>query len=382
MTADDTGEQISEHHDEVSPLELFFDLVFVFAVSQLSHHLLDHLGWRGAAETAVLLVGIFGIWSYTSWGSALPGVQQSAHRWTMLAVMILGLFMNAGIGRAFDDQPWLFVAPFLACRIGPALLWLVTAAQLRDHYAAMLTWFLITAIAWIAGALVSPEVRLWWWTAAAAGELAGTWLAHPVPRRHRFRTSTVHFSPGHMLERSRLFLLIALGEGILTTGTAVAAATPSPAMFATATLLLIAIIALWALYFGGSAKLIAEQAATTQDPLRAARIAVNTQILVLASLISLAVANEIYIHNPTRTGDASLSLLMFGGPALYVAVQNGYAWSLTSRIPAPGLIGLSALAIGGLISTITTPVLSASILCATLLLIARVGTLDATLQKV
>jgi Bacterial low temperature requirement A protein (LtrA) len=56
----------SVQRDAVSPLELFFDLVFVFAVSQLSHHLLDHLTWRGAAETLVLLIAVFGIWSGTS----------------------------------------------------------------------------------------------------------------------------------------------------------------------------------------------------------------------------------------------------------------------------------------------------------------------------
>ncbi|WP_330237228.1 low temperature requirement protein A [Streptomyces sp. NBC_00566] len=51
---------------EASPLELFHDLVLVFAVSQLSHHLLEHLTWRGAAETAVLLVAVFGTWVYIS----------------------------------------------------------------------------------------------------------------------------------------------------------------------------------------------------------------------------------------------------------------------------------------------------------------------------
>ena len=52
--------------EAVSQLELFFDLVFVFALTQLSHHLVDHLTWRGAAETLVLLVAVFTVWSYTS----------------------------------------------------------------------------------------------------------------------------------------------------------------------------------------------------------------------------------------------------------------------------------------------------------------------------
>jgi low temperature requirement protein LtrA len=357
----------SVERDSVSPLELFFDLVFVFAVSQLSHHLLGHLTWRGAAETAVILIGVFGVWSYTSWGSTLPGVRRLTHRWTILSVMVVGLIMNAGIGRAFEDQPWLFVVPFLLCRIGPALLWVATSTQLRDHYIAMLTWFSVTAIAWVGGALATAEHRLWWWVTAAVLELAGTWLAHPVPGRHHFRTREVSFAPGHMLERSRLFLLIALGEAILTTGSAVASTEPSASMVATAILSMIAIIALWALYFGGSDKLIAEQAATAADPLRTARLAVNTQILVLASLICLAVANELAIEDPTGDGSPALSLLMFGGPMLYVGVQSWYLWAATRRRSAAGPIAVIALAAAAGVSTMTAPLVAAAILCGTLL---------------
>jgi low temperature requirement protein LtrA len=68
-------------------LELLFDLVFVFAVSQLSHHLLDHLSWRGAAETLVLLIAVFGIWSGTSFEATLLHIARSHARWLLLAVM-------------------------------------------------------------------------------------------------------------------------------------------------------------------------------------------------------------------------------------------------------------------------------------------------------
>jgi low temperature requirement protein LtrA len=88
--------------DAVSPLELFFDLVFVFAVSQLSHHLLEHLSWRGAAETLVLLIAVFGIWSGTSFEATLLNIGRSPTQWMLLAVMLAGLFMNAAIRDAFE----------------------------------------------------------------------------------------------------------------------------------------------------------------------------------------------------------------------------------------------------------------------------------------
>ena len=86
----------------MSLLELFFDPVFVFAVSQLSHHLLDHLTWRGAAETLVLLNAVFGIWSGTSFEATLLHIGRSSTQWMLLAVMLAGLFMNAAIQNSFE----------------------------------------------------------------------------------------------------------------------------------------------------------------------------------------------------------------------------------------------------------------------------------------
>src|SRR3954468_20929383 len=95
--------------NEVTPLELFFDLVFVFALSRLSHHLLAHLSWRGAAETLVMLRGVFACSFTTSWAAPLIRADQSLTRWMMLAVMLLGLFMNASVTRAFTASGWAFV---------------------------------------------------------------------------------------------------------------------------------------------------------------------------------------------------------------------------------------------------------------------------------
>ena len=108
----------SVQRDAVSPLELFFDLVFVFAVSQLSHHLLDHLTWRGAAETLVLLIAVFGVWSGTSFEATLLNIGRSPTQWMLLAVMLAGLFMNAAIQDAFETGGCAFVIPLLVIQAG------------------------------------------------------------------------------------------------------------------------------------------------------------------------------------------------------------------------------------------------------------------------
>jgi len=95
---------IPDQKYEVTPLELFFDLVYVFAVSQLSHHLLTHLSRRGAAETLVMLVAIFAVWFSTSWSATMIRADRSRTRWLVLAVMPPGLFMNASVTRAFTTS--------------------------------------------------------------------------------------------------------------------------------------------------------------------------------------------------------------------------------------------------------------------------------------
>jgi low temperature requirement protein LtrA len=95
----------SVERDAVSPLELFFDLVFIFAVSQLSHHLLDHLSWRAAAEALVVLIAVFAVWSGTSFEATLLNVGRSQAQWMLLAVMLAGLLTGSGGFGVLRTQP-------------------------------------------------------------------------------------------------------------------------------------------------------------------------------------------------------------------------------------------------------------------------------------
>ena len=177
---------------DITSIELFFDLVFAFAISQLSHHLLAQTDWRGGAETLVMLVGVFSVWSYTSFEVTLTHTRRAHLAPMMLVVMQLGLFMNAAILQAFDERPFAFVVPLLAIQIGRTALSTIPAAPtptLRRHYTIMLAWILASAPLWVAGAFAAPEPRLAWWAAAALVDTFGTWLAHPLPAR-RLRSET------------------------------------------------------------------------------------------------------------------------------------------------------------------------------------------------
>jgi low temperature requirement protein LtrA len=366
------GPPVQQDQDAVSPLELFFDLVFIFAVSQLSHHLLNPVSWRGAAETLVLLIAVFGVWSGTSFEATLLNLGRSHAQAMLLAVMLVGLFMNAAIQDAFDTGGWAFVVPLLVIQAGRSILMILAAPtrMLREHYARLLCWILATAPLWIAGAVVQAEVRLLWWAGAGVIDLAGTWLAHPVPGR-ALHSENVEFDADHMVERCRLFLLIALGESVLTSGTALADAPRTLLTLVTGTGALATIVALWALHFAASGRLLDRYVQTTTDPILAARRTVNSLLVSVAGLIAVAVANELVIAHPHGQTSLTLSLLLFGGPLLYLLSQTVYLRVVVGRRSLPRLAGIAVLVLAGGVSHLLPPY-GALGLVATLLLVLMV----------
>lgn len=363
--------EASERQDAVTPLELFFDLVFVFAVSQLSHHLLEHLSWRGVAETLVMLLAIFAVWASTSWAAIMIPAEQSRTLWMVLAVMLLGFFMNAAVTGAFSTSGWAFVVPFLLIQFGRTVWTLVNAPAgvLRDHFFRTLLWLTAAAPFWIVGATVHPDMRLLWWAVGAAIDVLGAWLAHPIPGR-RLRSDHVAFPGGHMLERCRLFLIIALGETVLMTGTAIAAVPLTTMTVITGTLALAGTVALWALSFGRAARLALRYVESTSNPIYAVRLAGNVLTVMVAGLIAVAVANEAVIAHPQEPLSAIPRALLFGGPVLFVLAQAWYAWAVLQLRPRRYLIGCALLVLLGLATVSAPSVVALSLVAASLAILA------------
>ena len=310
---------------------------------------------RGAAETLVMLLAIFAVLFTTSWSATMIRADQSRIRWLMLVVMLLGLFMKASVTRAFTFSGWAFVIPLLMIQLGRTVWTLVnsTSAVFREHYIRTLIWVIATTPLWTTGAAADAEARLLWWALAAGIDQIGRWLAHPVPGR-RLRSENVGFDAGHMLERCRLFLLIALGETVFTTGTAIAVAPTTLMTLITGTFALAGTVALWAPSFGRSHRLIIRHLEKTSDPIRASRHAVNALMIMVAGLIAVAVANKEVIAHPDGQTSFALSLLLSGGPILFLAAQGWYLRAVPNVRSKLHLIGGVALLLVGL-ATLAVP---------------------------
>jgi len=329
---------------QVSPLELFFDLVFVLAVGQLTHHLIEHLTWRGAAETAVALVAVCGVWTFTTFEVTLLDIEHTGTRVTTLVVMGLGLFMNAGITHAFDTSPWLFVAPMLAAVIGPAAYAALTAPapHLRGHFNRVLIWLAMSTPLWLLGAVAGPELRLRWWAVAAAIDLLGTFTAHPLPGRSA-RTESLRFDADHMLERMRLFVIILLGETVLTLGRVLSEHHSELRTVLAALGTFIALVCLWAIYFGRAEQIVVSHATSASDPIREVHLAINAIYGVVASLVVFAAGTELLISHTQRHAGIG-GVLVLTGATFYLLVHALYFHTAIRHGSRPRAIGTAVLA--------------------------------------
>src|SRR6476620_7361789 len=96
-------ERLDSGETRVGFVELFFDLVFVFAVTQLSHFLLEHFTPLGAVQTALLLMAVWSVWIYTSWVTNWLDPDQTPVRLMLFALMLAGLPLSTSIPGAFGS---------------------------------------------------------------------------------------------------------------------------------------------------------------------------------------------------------------------------------------------------------------------------------------
>ncbi len=171
----------------VTPLELFFDLVYVFAIGQLSHHLLEHVDLRTAAETAILTLAVIYAWYMVAWGANWLDPDRMAVRLLLVGLMIASLIMSAAIPEAFDGRAWLFVTGYLLIQIGRTLFLILAlrGRALGERFVNDLVWELLVGGLWIAGAISDGDARLALWGAAVVATHAGTWSLHWLPGRGR-----------------------------------------------------------------------------------------------------------------------------------------------------------------------------------------------------
>lgn len=335
-----------EEGTEVTALELFFDLVYVFAITQLSHTLLERLTWRGALESLIMLLAVWWAWIDTSWISNSFDPLKMPIRWMIITLMLLSLLMSAAIPEAFADRALWFALAYVTTQVGRSafcLFCLGDSAQ-AVNFRRITTWAVFSAPLWIAGALVDGDSRLYLWIAAAAIDTAAPVLGYRTPGIGKSNPEEWTISGGHMSERCQLFVIICLGESVLLTGATLAdkeVTTPIAIAFFTAFALS---VSLWWIYFrrAGRAAEIFDKA---DNPGRLGRIYTYFHLPMIAGIIVLAVASEKVIAHPTGHVEPEFTAVAIGGALLYMGGNALFNSALTEAFPRRRLTAMLALVV-------------------------------------
>ena len=303
--------------------ELFFDLVYVFAVTQLSHHLLANLSWQGAAEMAFMLIAVYWAWNYTTWMANWFDPETIPVRLILVFVMLTSLLMSVAIPAGFGDQALLFACSYSALQIGRnAFVVVVTpTGDFNRNFKQILAWSVLSAPLWVAGGLASEELRWMLWLAALGLDLAAPLVMYWIPRVGRTPTSQWEINGGHFAERFQLFVIIALGESIVLTGVTASDTGLGGAHVIALCLAFLGSTALWWLYFGhvGAAVADAIGASTADQVGRMGRdVYTYLHLPIIAGIVLVAVGDELAVAHPDDALHWTGALVTLGGPALYL----------------------------------------------------------------
>jgi low temperature requirement protein LtrA len=323
----------------VTQVELFFDLVYVFAVTQLAHLLVAHPDVQGAVRTAVLLAMVWQIWVYTTWLTNYLDPETELVRFTLIALMLVSLVLAAAIPDAFTDRGWLVAGVYAGTQVVRSVF---VALMLRSHRLAatfwrIAAWSALAAVPMLGGAAVGGYARAGLWALAVGIETVGAALGFRTPGIGRSETRDWTIDGRHFADRCQAFVLIALGESIVVSGGRLSQLLRTHVegdRIAAFLVSFVGVVALWWVYFDRAAEDSARAIARSDDPGRLGRSAFHwVHPIIIAGIIVSAAADEVVLAEPSARGVFSTSWLLVGGAALFLAghaVFKAVVWHVVS----------------------------------------------------
>jgi low temperature requirement protein LtrA len=323
--------------------ELFFDLVFVFAITELVallHH--DH-SWAGVGRAVVVFLPVYWVWVGTTMQTNRRDLDRPAERIAIFFVALCGLVMAFALPHAYDDRGLLFAGAYWAARLGFGL-WAFRGELF--HIQPFTVSMVFTGPLLVVGALLDDPARELLWFLGAAIDLA-------MPSLLRRRLAAMTFDPGHLTERFGLFVLIAIGESVVAIGAPVAnagSAVGAATLAAAGGAFLLCCGLFWVYFhFANDAMRHALTIAPTQLTITRHVLSYG-HVVFIGAVVAIAVGMEETVAAPDHHLSWAYAGFLFGGTALFLATF-GYtrwtmfrAWSVTRLTAAAGVLVLLPVA--------------------------------------
>ncbi|MFI9641435.1 low temperature requirement protein A [Micromonospora sp. NPDC051925] len=326
-------------------LELFFDLVYVFALTRISFRAFEDLalepggatGWApvtGGGKTLLLLFALWSIWQGTAWTTSR---YDPHHGWLQLVVitaLVCSMVMGVAIPRAFTTAGLAFASAYVVAQVSrPGLLLVVLGNhEYRRLKQRMLIIFGVTGVLWLTGALLPVIPRAVLWASALLLEYLAARFGWPVPGLGRSRASRWDVAGEHLAERYQQFFLVALGETILVGGLAYSGGPFDAARTGAFAVALATSVLLWRIYVQRAGQILAEAVIRSRNPASTGRSAADTHLVMVMGLVGTAIGYELTIEHPLAAPEAAWVVLVVGGPVLFLLGRARFEYEVFGRV--------------------------------------------------
>ncbi|MGV2103734.1 low temperature requirement protein A [Rhizobium sp. 21-4511-3d] len=328
--------------------ELFFDLVFVFGLIQLSHTLAEDFTSTAVGEALLLILAIWWLWINTTWVTNLLNTDSEPVRYLLFALMFAAILMAIALPEAFGDHALPFAAIYALMQVGRSLFaWVAFGShdpKSASTFGRITFWACISGTLWVAGAFASTEWRLAVWGLALAIEYGVPLLRFPFPGLGRADKETLNLNGEHLAERCALFVIICLGETILTTGRNAVEHMGPDLTFLVFCGAFLSTVAMWWIYFHRGQEEAAEKVEETNEPEAVAHsLFTYGHLPIVAGIILTAVGEDFALSHPEEQGDWKSACAIIGGPVLFLCGNIWLKLAAAQRFPFSHLAGLAGL---------------------------------------
>lgn len=298
----------------VSTLELFFDLVFVFTITQLTDVLVHHLTWEGFAQVVLMLGVIWWMYGGYAWLTNAVSTDRTGRRLLLLGGMGGYLVLALAIPGAFGGSGTAFgVAYVVIVAVHGILFTRASSAGIGRSLMTLAPFNGVTALLVLAGGVAGGAAQYVLWAAAVGLE----WIS---PRL--IDDSGFLIAPAHFVERHGLVVIVAIGESVVAIGIGASGLPVDAGLVVVALLGLMVSACLWWTYFGGDDER-AERALAGAPPAARPRMAVDAfgalHLPMLLGIVVLATGLKNVIAHSGDTLHAGPALALAGGAAMFMA---------------------------------------------------------------
>ncbi|MBY8870249.1 low temperature requirement protein A [Micromonospora sp. PLK6-60] len=339
---------------QASFVELFFDLVVVFALNRLVTTTVRGLQggspghrWTTIVQAMLLILPLVWVWTITVYGTARFDPRRAGARGVILATALGVLLLGAAAPQAFDSTSVVFAGLYVALQAGRALALSLALRRhpLRQLFRGAFGWFCVSAVPWLAGAFLHGWPQLVLWSSAVAIDYGSARFGWPLPGLGRERVTAWATAAEHLAHRYRQLLMIALGEGILAVGIAFTNGPGFGSLAATLGLLVafLTIVLFWQLYIYKAGLFIGTAVGMARDPARLGRVAATAHVLMIMGIVATATGQDLVQHRSGGQTYPTWLAVMLGGPAVFLGGRALLEWVVYSRLSVPRLLGAGAL---------------------------------------